>query len=64
MLVCIGANVQGKISASALAVREALIRERALRLGALSGLGVSSGCNRTADMRFNFVVRVCPVVSK
>ena len=51
--------MQGKISASTLAVRAALIRQRIASRATLSSLTVPAGCNRTADMQYSFVVRAC-----
>ena len=53
--------MQGKLSASAVALRAALVKQKALQKATLSGLKLSAGCNRTAEMRYTFVVRSCHV---
>ena len=53
--------VQGKISASTLALREALLAQQAAQQSDLTSLSVASGCNRTVDMQYSFVVS--PVAS-
>ena len=46
--------MQDRISSSTLALREALLAQQAADITSLS---VASGCNRTVDMQYSFVVR-------
>lgn len=48
--------LQAKISASTVALREALIEQQQGQQAAIASLVVLPGCNRTVDMQYVFVV--------
>ena len=48
--------VQAKVTPSTFALREALIQQQQEQQAALASLAVLPGCNRTADMQYEFVV--------
>jgi len=50
--------VQARVSPSTFALREALIEQQQEQQAAVASLAVLPGCNRTADMQYEFVVRL------
>lgn len=50
------AAAQAVVSASTIALREALIEQEEEQQAALDALTVPAGCNRTADMQYTFLV--------
>ena len=48
--------VQARVSPSTFALREALIEQQQEQQAAVASLAVLPGCNRTADMQYEFVV--------
>lgn len=53
------ALLQAKVTASTVALRAALIKQKNQQQAALDSLAVLPGCNRTADMQYAVAVSVC-----